>query len=104
MPIPAYVAYAASAPPAVDGVAQRSLAGVVPVSSDGVHSLVVGSNTFVTSPPKAVALNIATRLPVGSGQDVLIGGFIIQGSAPKRLAIRAVGPSLNGILSGALQD
>jgi hypothetical protein len=104
LPIPAYVAYAASAPPTVDGVAQTSLAGVVPVSSDGVHSLAVGSNTYLTSPPKAVALNIATRLPVGAGQDVLIGGFIIQGSAPKRLAIRAVGPSLNGIVSGALQD
>jgi hypothetical protein len=104
LPIPAYVVYAASAPPTVDGVAQRSFTGVVPVSHDGVHSLVVGSNTYLTSPPKAVALNIATRLPVGDGQDVLIGGFIIQGSAPKRLAIRAVGPSLNGIVSGALQD
>ena len=51
-----------------------------------------------------MALNIATRLPVGTAQNVLIGGFIIQGSAPKRVVIRAVGPSLNGIVNGALQD
>jgi hypothetical protein len=77
---------------------------VVPAPNDGVHTLTVGSTTLATSPPPAVALNIATRLPVGTAQNVLIGGFIIKGPAPKRLVIRAVGPSLNGVVSGALQD
>lgn len=104
LPIPSYVAYAASVPPSLDGAAQRADAAVVPASNDGAHTLTVGSNTFTTSPPQAVALNIATRLPVGSSQNVLIGGFIIQGSAPKRVVIRAVGPSLNGVLGAALQD
>lgn len=31
---------------------------------------------------------------VGTGQNVLIGGFIIQGSQPKKLILRAIGPSL----------
>jgi hypothetical protein len=55
-------------------------------------------------PPPSVAVNISTRLPVGTDQNVLIGGFIIQGPNPKRVIIRAVGPSLNGSLGGALQD
>jgi hypothetical protein len=73
--------------------------------TDGTHSLVVGSFTFPTPPtPRAVAANVATRLPVGTNQSVLIGGFIIQGPSPKRLVIRGVGPSLNGVVTGALQD
>lgn len=39
-------------------------------------------------------LNISTRMNVGTGDNVLIGGFIITGSAPKRLILRALGPSL----------
>ncbi|HEY2801469.1 MAG TPA: Ig domain-containing protein, partial [Chthoniobacterales bacterium] len=43
--------------------------------------------------------NISTRLAVGTGDNVLIGGFIITGNAPKKVLIRAIGPSLksNGI-------
>jgi hypothetical protein len=53
------------------------------------------------------AVNISTRIAVGTGDNVLIGGFIVTGNAPKKLIIRAIGPSLkaNGApLSGALQD
>jgi hypothetical protein len=39
-------------------------------------------------------LNIATRLRVLSGENVLIGGFIIAGSQPKNVIIRGIGPSL----------
>jgi hypothetical protein len=104
LPIPAFIAYAATAPPTLDGVAQPTDAAVIAAPNDGVHTLTIGSNTYTTSPPPAVALNIATRLPVGTLQNVLIGGFIIKGSAPKRVVIRAIGPSLNGIVAGALQD
>lgn len=38
--------------------------------------------------------NISTRMNVGSSQNVLIGGFIIQGSQSKKLILRAIGPSL----------
>jgi hypothetical protein len=40
-------------------------------------------------------LNISTRLKVGTGDNVLIGGFIITGSDPKQIALRAIGPSLS---------
>jgi hypothetical protein len=38
--------------------------------------------------------NISTRLTVQTGENVLIGGFIIAGSGPKQVVIRAIGPSL----------
>jgi hypothetical protein len=41
--------------------------------------------------------NISTRMKVGVAEDVLIGGFIIQGTQTKKLILRAIGPSLGGI-------
>jgi len=46
------------------------------------------------TPRPATLGNIATRLQVGTADRVLIAGFIVQGNAPKRVLIRAVGPSL----------
>ena len=39
-------------------------------------------------------VNIATRGQVLTGNDVMIGGFVIQGSAPQTVMVRARGPSL----------
>ena len=39
-------------------------------------------------------LNISTRLRVLTGEDVLIGGYIITGSTAKKVIVRALGPSL----------
>ena len=48
---------------------------------------------------------ISTRGQVLTGDDVLIGGFIIEGSSPKRVVINARGPSLamHGVF-GPLSD
>lgn len=46
-------------------------------------------------------LNISTRARAGSGENVLIAGFIISGSAPKQVLIRGVGP---GLLAHDVQD
>jgi len=48
--------------------------------------------------------NISTRMGVGLAENVLIGGFIIQGSQPKRVIVRAIGPSLPGSIGNALLD
>jgi glucose/arabinose dehydrogenase len=40
------------------------------------------------------ALNISSRSPVASGDNVMIGGFIIAGNVTKKVIIRAIGPSL----------
>ena len=39
-------------------------------------------------------MNISTRGLVQTGDNVMIGGFIIEGNAPKNVVIRARGPSL----------
>ena len=48
------------------------------------------------------AANISTRLSVGTGDDVLIGGFITEGNAPMKLVLRGIGPALP--LGGVLAD
>ncbi len=86
------------------------------VSGSTVHLVAVGNCTlratqagnasFNAAPPvtqgfevkAATAIprlaNIATRMQVLTGNDVLIGGFIIGGSQPKTVVVRARGPSL----------
>lgn len=44
-------------------------------------------------PPRQL-VNISTRLRVQNGDSSLIGGFIVTGNAPKKVLVRAIGPSL----------
>jgi hypothetical protein len=49
--------------------------------------------------------NISARLSVGTANNVLIGGFIVTGTQPKEVVIRAIGPSLSGFgVSGVLAN
>ena len=62
---------------------------------------------LVAAPASPALVNIATRLRVETGDNVLIGGFILIGGAPKRVMLRGIGPSLavNGQpISGRLLD
>jgi len=47
-----------------------------------------------TATPGAQAVNLSTRMRVQTGDNVGIGGFIITGTGPKHVLIRAIGPSL----------
>jgi hypothetical protein len=44
--------------------------------------------------PVSQLTNISTRAFVQTGDNVIIGGFIVDGNAPKRVIIRAIGPEL----------
>jgi hypothetical protein len=46
------------------------------------------------APPPVHLANISTRLAVGSGDNVLIAGFTITGTQPKKIMLRALGPLL----------
>jgi len=49
--------------------------------------------------------NISTRSFVQTGADVMIGGFIIEGSGPKTVIVRAIGPELTRFgIPNALPD
>jgi hypothetical protein len=47
-----------------------------------------------TSSPASQAINLSTRLNVLTGDQIGIGGFIITGSGPKHVILRAIGPDL----------
>lgn len=71
----------------------------IPTSTPTVTPTPAGTPT--PNPDPAQAINLSTRLLVQTGSNVGIGGFIITGTVPKHVLIRAVGPSLTsfGILN-----
>ncbi|MDQ3199323.1 MAG: alpha/beta hydrolase [Verrucomicrobiota bacterium] len=50
-------------------------------------------------------LNVSTRSNVGTGDNVMVGGFIVTGEGDKRVVLRALGPSLGQVgINGLLAD
>jgi hypothetical protein len=75
------------------------------INAEAAVKAPVPTATPSASPPGVQLVNIAGRLLVGTGNDVGIGGFIMNGGASKRVLIRAVGPSLsNSGVANPLQD
>jgi hypothetical protein len=56
----------------------------------------------VPAPTKGSLANISTRLKVETGDNALIGGFIVTGTNPKTVILRALGPSTG--VPGALAN
>jgi hypothetical protein len=76
-------------------------------SPEGINLDVIGYDLGSPNPTPTPSklLNISTRMRVQTGENVLIGGFIITGSDLKRVIIRGIGPSLAGAgVPGALSD
>jgi hypothetical protein len=75
------------------------------VGSDGGTgvALVEVYDTGSGNTPKLT--NVSARTQVGTGADVLITGINVNGNVPKRLLIRAVGPTLGAFgVGGTLAD
>ena len=49
-------------------------------------------------------INLSTRAQVGTGGSALIAGFVVVGSSPRNVLIRALGPTLSQWLTGTLPD
>lgn len=71
--------------------ATRDFGEIGPTPQPGAPDLV----DISTMPPTQL-VNLATRSRVGTGEDVMIAGFISQGATASRLIIRGIGPSLTG--------
>lgn len=106
--------------------AHASAVGAFPLAAgtrDSALADLVGAGSYtvqVTSPTSqnGVALaelyelddhgrtvNLSTRARVRAGEGVLIGGFVVEGPAYKRMLVRAVGPTLAAFgVSNALSD
>ncbi len=55
-----------------------------------------GTRVYDVAPlPESQLGNISTRAFVQTGDNAMIGGFIVQGIQPKRVIIRAIGPELS---------
>jgi hypothetical protein len=98
----------------VNSASQTAIAQLqdVPVASGSV-SLTVPSQSITLlvvppGPPPAQAnrlMNISTRSLVGTGSGVDIAGFVVTGTQPKTVLVRASGPSLAAFgVAGVLAD
>jgi len=102
----------------VDAVMNSVVSDTADLTADdlaGIHSLYGTPASSPTPTPAATPtpppaglsrlVNISTRMRVGVGDDVLIGGFIIDGNESKKMILRGIGPSLvAGGVAGALLD
>ena len=92
----------ASTTPSTCSISGNTVTGLAPgtctISADQAGNATYDPASQVTqsfdiaSPPRMS--NISTRMQVLTGDDALIGGFVIAGSTNKRVAIVATGPSL----------
>lgn len=84
---------------------QNKMGDYITMVSDNTGGSVAYTATFngeedvyyvrVAPPPQLI--NISTRARVLTDDKVVIAGFIITGASPKRVLLRGIGPSLNGV-------
>jgi len=71
----------------------------------GAHSIYDSGPEYKTAPTAPNLINLSTRSFVDTGEKALIGGFIIQGSQPTTVVLRAVAHSLAAFgFTNALND
>jgi len=76
-------------------------------TTGGDHELANEANRLLSGQIALLgkAANISTRGMVGTGQNVLIAGFIISGNQSKKVIVRALGPTLSNFgVNGPLAD
>jgi hypothetical protein len=75
-----------SQPAGIYGGPMSDAPNILPEFGDGLGTVEAG--------PISTLGNISTRAFVQTGDNVEIGGFIVQGAEPKKVVIRAIGPEL----------
>jgi hypothetical protein len=77
------------------------LSGTLTGAASGTFAAALPSgNTF----SDGFLRNISTRGLAGTGNNILIAGFVVNGTVPKQILIRAIGPSMGSGLTGLLPD
>ncbi len=75
------------------------------VSGKGGATGVALVELYATPAGTGRLVNASARTEVGTGENILIAGFNVSGTTPRRLLIRAVGPTLSGYgVAGVLAD
>ncbi len=64
---------------------------------------VYDASTGLTGPK---AINLSTRANVGTGENILIAGFVVNGTVSRRILVRGIGPTLRnfGLGNAVLPD
>ena len=92
----------------VQAIMNSKITNIDSLQSDdisGARSLYGSGPSYLSSVPASALVNLSTRAFVGTGANVLIGGFIVQGSQPATILLRGIGHSLAARgLSGAMTD
>jgi hypothetical protein len=71
----------------------------------GVQALYGNGPAYQVAPDAPVLKNLSTRGLIGTDENLMIGGFIVQGSGPATVILHAIGPSLGAIsIPGPLFD
>ena len=102
---------ASGVPPTND--LESAIVATLPANNSSYTAIVRGANNTTgvgllevydldTTNPASKVANISTRGFVGTGENVLIGGFIISGAQTKTVVVRALGPSTG--VAGYLTD
>lgn len=92
----------------VTAIMNSTVSNVDTVQADdinGVQFLYSSGPVYQSAVNASVLQNISTRGLIGTGDNVLIGGFIIQGSQPATVIVRGIGFSLSSFgIGNALSD
>jgi endo-1,4-beta-xylanase len=71
---------------------------------DGTGVAIVEVYDAATGSP-AQMVNLSTRGAVGAGAEIMVAGFVIEGTDSQRVLVRGIGPALTGFqVDGALAD
>jgi hypothetical protein len=73
-------------------VCPDQIADISATSPEGINLDVIGYDLTGTTPYLA---NLSTRAFVQTSDNVMIGGLIVEGTEPKRVILRAIGPTLS---------
>ena len=95
--------------------ASKDAALLIPLGGGGYSAHVTGSGGAVIAllevydadagATAARLTNLSARTQVGTGDDILVVGFVVSGTAPKTLLLRGVGPGLGAFgVGGVLAD
>ena len=104
-PTPTPTATATSTPTATATATPTATAAATPTATVTATATPTATATATATPtatatasptaPPVVLGNISSRLRVETGDNILIGGFIVTGTQDKKVVVRALGPSLN---------
>lgn len=84
-------------------MSSRFLSGTI--TGGSLAGAFTGASSTGSSFSDGVLRNVSTRGAVGSGERVLVAGFVVSGDAPKRMLVRAIGPGLAGLgVTGTLAN